>query len=124
MNKNITLLFTRISFSLMMITHGYPKLIKLFSENPSFSNPIGIGEIPTLTLAVFTEFIAPIFIIIGYKTKFFSVFPIITMIVAGFIVHFDDPFSRKEKAILYLVGFIIIYLLGPGKYSIDKKNKF
>ena len=124
MNKNITLLFTRISFSFMMITHGYPKLIKLFSENPSFSNPIGIGEIPTLTLAVFTEFIAPIFIIIGYKTKFFSVFPIITMIVAGFIVHFDDPFSRKEKAILYLVGFIIIYLLGPGKYSIDKKNKF
>tara|TARA_B110000008_G_scaffold235140_1_gene239828 strand:+ start:362 stop:736 length:375 start_codon:yes stop_codon:yes gene_type:complete len=124
MNKNITLLFTRISFSFMMITHGYPKLIKLFSENPSFSNPIGIGEIPTLTLAVFTEFIAPIFIIIGYKTKFFSVFPIVTMIVAGFIVHFDDPFSRKEKAILYLVGFIIIYLLGPGKYSIDKKNKF
>ena len=94
---------------------------KLFSENPSFSNPIGIGEIPTLILAVFAEFIAPIFIIIGYKTKFFSIFPIATMIVAGFIVHFDDPFPRKEKALLYLAGFIVIFLMGAGKYSTDKK---
>ena len=121
MYSNIALLIARISFSLSMMTHGYPKLIKLFSENPSFSNPIGIGEIPTLILAVFAEFIAPIFIIIGYKTKFFSIFPIATMIVAGFIVHFDDPFSRKEKALLYLAGFIVIYLMGAGKYSIDKK---
>ena len=42
MYTNITLLITRISFSLAMMTHGYPKLIKLFSESPSFGNPIGI----------------------------------------------------------------------------------
>ena len=43
------------------------------------------------------------------------------MVVAAFVVHFDDPFGRKEKAVLYLVGYMIIFLLGPGKYSIDKK---
>ena len=64
MISNISLLLTRVFFSLLMITHGYPKLMNLLSENPSFGDPIGIGEIPTLILAVIAEFIAPIFIII------------------------------------------------------------
>ena len=82
MNTNITLLITRIVFSLSMMTHGYPKLLKLFSDNPSFGNPIGIGEVPTLIIAVLAEFIAPIFIIIGYKTKIFTLLPMVTMVIA------------------------------------------
>ena len=121
MNTNIALLFTRVVFSLSMLTHGYPKLIKLFSESPTFGNPIGIGELPTLFLAVLAEFIAPIFVIIGYKTKIFTFFPMATMVVAAFIVHNGDAFQKKELAILYLMGFLIIFLRGPGKYSIDKK---
>ncbi len=121
MKTNITLLLTRIIFSLSMITHGYPKLLKLISENPGFSNPLGIGEIPTLILAVISELIAPLFVIIGYKTRIFSLFPIATMSVAAFIVHFDDPFKSKELALLYLAGYLIIFVIGPGKYSIDKR---
>lgn len=121
MNTNITLLITRIVFSLSMMTHGYTKLLNLFSANPSFGNPIGIGELPTLIIAVIAEFIAPIFIIIGYKAKLFSTLPIVTMLVAIFIVHLNDPFKNKELALLYFVGFLIIFLMGPGKYSINKK---
>jgi putative oxidoreductase len=43
------------------------------------------------------------------------------MFVAAFIVHLSDPFARKEKAILFLIGFIAIMMMGPGKYSIDRK---
>jgi putative oxidoreductase len=43
------------------------------------------------------------------------------MLVAAFIVHLDDPFKRKELALLYLVGFLIVLLMGAGKYSLDKK---
>ena len=121
MNTNITLLITRLVFSLSMMTHGYPKLLNLFSGNPSFGNPIGIGEVPTLIIAVLAEFIAPIFIIIGYKTKIFTLLPMVTMVIAAFVVHLDDPFKRKELALLYLVGFLIIFLMGPGKYSVNKK---
>ena len=122
MNINITLLITRIVFSLSMMTHGYPKLMNLLSGSPSFGNPIGIGEIPTLILAVLAEFVAPIFIIIGYRTKIFTLLPMVTMLVAAFVVHLDDPFKRKELALLYLVGFLIIFLMGPGKYSINKNK--
>ncbi len=121
--NNIGLLLLRIVFcGAMIYGHGLGKLNKLIAGNFKFSDPIGIGEAPTLFLAVFSEFIAPIFILIGFKTKFFSFFPAATMFVAAFIVHLSDPFSRMEKAILFLAIFVFFMISGPGKYSIDKFN--
>jgi len=31
------------------------------------------------------------------------------------------PFSKKEKALLYLVGYVILILMGSGKYSVDDR---
>ncbi|MFK7811471.1 MAG: DoxX family protein [Maribacter sp.] len=118
---HIGLAVLRILPSLMMLAHGLPKFKKLIAGNFEFGNPIGIGEAPSLFLAVVGEFIAPILIIIGYKTKFAAIPSLITMLVAAFIVHAADPFGTKEKALLYAVFFIAIILLGPGKYSLDKK---
>ena len=120
--NNIALLLLRIVFAgSMLYGHGLSKFYRLIEGNLSFANPIGIGEAPTLVLAVFSEFLAPLFILVGYKTKIFSFFPAATMFVAAFIVHLSDPFARKEKAILFLIGFIVIMMMGPGKYSIDRK---
>ena len=120
--NNIALLLIRIVFAGSKLNgHGLSKFYRLIEGYLSFANPIGIGEAPTLVLAVFSEFLAPLFILIGYKTKIFSFFPAATMFVAAFIVHLSDPFARKEKAILFLIGFIVIMMMGPGKYSIDRK---
>ena len=119
--KAIGLAFFRISMSAMMLTHGLPKFQKLIAGNFEFGDPIGIGATPSLFLAVIGEFVCPILVILGYKTRLASIPVIITMLVAAFIAHSDDPFSSKEKALLYLVSFVTIALLGPGKFSIDKK---
>ncbi len=120
--NNIALLILRIVFAgSMLYGHGLNKFNKLIEGDLTFANPIGIGEAPTLILAVISEFLAPIFILIGYKTRFFSFFPAATMFVAAFIVHMGDPFGRVEKALLFLTVFLILMLTGPGKYSIDKK---
>ncbi len=119
--KAIGLAFFRISMSVMMLTHGLPKFQKLIAGDFEFGDPIGIGATPSLFLAVIGEFICPILVIVGYKTRLASIPTAITMLVAAFIAHSDDPFGSKEKALLYLVTFITIALLGPGKYSIDKR---
>ena len=120
--NNIALLVLRDVFAgSMLYGHGLSKLNKLIEGDLGFANPIGIGEAPTLVLAVFAEFLAPIFIIIGYKTKFFSFFPAATMFVAAFIVHMGDPFGKIEKALLFLAVFVILMITGSGKYSIDRK---
>ena len=124
MNKfilNLGLLILRIGFSLGLITHGYGKFLKVINANFKFIDPIGIGVTPSLILASFGEFIAPIFIIVGWKTRLFSIFPAFTMLVAFTIAHDGDPFSRKEKSLMYLIAFISIYFTGPGKYSVDKE---
>ena len=111
----------RISFSVLMLTHGISKVEKLFADEIKFSDPIGLGSFWSLILITFAEFVAPVFILVGFKTRWFSIFPVIGMAVAAFVSHWDDPFPRKEKALLFMFGFLVIAMMGPGKYSIDKK---
>jgi len=125
MNKNLTdlaLLILRLASGGLMLTHGIPKINMLFASPIKFSDPIGIGEIPSLIFALIGEVLAPVLIILGYKTKIATIPSIITMLVAAFIVHASDPIDTKEKALLFLAMFITILLAGPGKYNtIDKK---
>lgn len=127
MNKkllsNIGLLILRVSMSASLITHGYPKFLKLMSGNFSFPDPLGIGEPPSMVLAVFSEFIAPIFVLVGLRTRFAAIPPAIAMAVAVFIVHGDDSFSKQEHAFLFFAAFIAIALLGGGKFGIDGMMK-
>ncbi|MGX1930014.1 DoxX family protein [Flagellimonas sp. 2504JD4-2] len=118
---HLGLALLRIVPSALLMTHGYPKLQKLISGDTEWLNPIGIGQAPSLFLAMLGEFICPILIIIGFKTRWAAIPSAITMFVAAFIHHASDPLGKKELALVYFVVFVVIYLLGPGKYSVDKK---
>lgn len=118
---NFGLLFLRVSLSGLMLVHGIPKLLNLLSGDLAFSDPFGLGSTISLILAILGEFVFPILIIIGFKTRLSAIPVLLTMAVAAFMHHANDPFSIKEKALLFLIGFISIALLGPGKYSVDKK---
>lgn len=120
--NHLAKLILRIGFGGFMLTHGIPKLMKLFAGGEiQFADPIGLGATVSLGLAVFAEVICAAAILVGYKTKWASIPLIITMLVAAFVVHGDDPFGKKEFALLYAVGYLAISLLGAGKYSIDRK---
>lgn len=119
---DFSLLTLRLAAGGLMLIHGLPKLMKFFSHGEiQFADPIGIGATPSLVLAVFSEVLCSLALMIGYKTRLFAIPLAITMIVAAFIVHANDPWGVKEKAILYLVMYISLILGGSGKYSFDKK---
>ncbi|NHF60071.1 DoxX family protein [Flavobacteriaceae bacterium TP-CH-4] len=118
---NIGLALLRIVPSALMLTHGIPKFQRLISGEIEFGDPIGIGPAPSLFLAVIGEVLCPILLILGFKTRWAAIPAAITMAVAAFIVHAPDSLQKKEMALLYLVFFVAIALLGPGKYSIDRK---
>ena len=44
-----------------------------------------------------------------------------SLLVAALIHHAADPIGAKEKNLLFAAIFISIFLLGPGKYSLDRK---
>ena len=118
---NFGLLLFRVGISAAMLTHGYGKFLKVIQGNFEFGDPIGIGPTFSLILAAIGEFIAPILIILGWKTRLATIFPTLTMLVAFAISHDGDPFSRKEKAFVYLIAFLTLYFTGPGKYSLGKE---
>ena len=118
---HLGMLLLRLGIGVGMLTHGYGKFIRVFQGNFKFGDPIGIGSTPSLILTAFGEFIAPIFIIIGWKTRLFSIFPAITMLVAFLIAHDGDPFSRKEKALMYLIAVVALIFTGHGKYALGKE---
>lgn len=120
-NKDLALLILRVAASGMLLTHGIPKIQKLFASPIEFGDPIGVGPTLSLILALIGEVVAPVLIIIGFKTRLAAIPAFITMAVAAFIVHADDGFGTKEKALLYALIFLVIYIAGPGKISIDKK---
>lgn len=114
------LLINRIAISGFMLTHGLPKLYRFFGDGDiRFADPLGIGVLPSLVLAVFAEVICSILIIIGFGTRLATIPLIITMVVAVFLVHAADPFQRMELGLMYLFAYLTILVAGPGKYSID-----
>ncbi len=120
-NKDWALLILRIVFGgFMLYGHGWRKLMKFFSDDPiKFANPFGLGAEASLGLTVFAEVLCAFLILIGFKSKWASIPLIITMIVAAFMIHGADPFGKKEMALIYLAGYVVIALLGSGKFSID-----
>ena len=113
------LLLWRVALSSFFLTHGLSKWERLFADEIKFADPIGMGPEVSLFLVVVAEVFAPLFVIMGFKTRWASVFPIIAMFVAAFIVHGDDPFRKMEMALLYFFGYLLLALTGPGKYSLD-----
>lgn len=117
---DIALLIVRVFVGFAMISHGFPKLQQLFSgEEIKFYDLLGIGPKITLILAVFAEFVCSLFLILGLFTRIAVFFLFVTMIIAGFVVHFTDEFSKREISLLYLSLYAIFITAGPGKFSID-----
>lgn len=120
LNNGVALLVGRVAISLLMLAHGLPKLDMLFSGvTIEFPSVFGLSAELSLTLAVFAEVFCSMFILVGFATRLASVPLIITMLVAIFYIHGEDVFAKKELAVLYLVGYIVLFVAGSGKYSVD-----
>ncbi len=118
---NISLFILRVVIGIFMLTHGIGKFEKLFlSDGPiQFADPLGVGAVVTLALVVFAEFFCSIFLILGLGTRIAGITLFINMIIIAFIIHANDGFGKQEFALLYALPYLMITLLGAGKYSID-----
>lgn len=117
--KDAGILLLRIFAGMLMIfPHGYAKVANFTGLMTKFPDPLGLGSFISLTGAVFTEVVCSLLIILGVKTRWFSVPALFTMIIAAFVVHANDPWKIKEKAVLFAVMYIVLIFTGGGKYSV------
>lgn len=118
---NIMLFILRATVSCFMLVHGIGKWQMLMSgaDTSQFPDPLGVGHSASLGLAVFAEVVCSGLLFVGFATRL-VVFPlIITMVIAVFVVHGADGFQEREMGSLYLLIYLLLFVTGSGKYSID-----
>ena len=105
---------------LMLMNHGYDKLMHFSQRAHRFSDPFNIGSTTSYSLVLFAEFFCAAFIILGLFTRLAAIPLIITMGVVVWISHNGSFSGKGELPALFLAAFIAILFVGPGKVSIDR----
>ena len=116
---SLFLLALRIFFGVLLMSHGIQKWSNFQEMSATVPDPLGVGSPLSLGLAIFGEMVCSMGFIIGLLYRLAMLPMIFTMGMAFFVIHGNDPFSVKELALVYLVVFILMYISGPGKFSVD-----
>lgn len=104
---------------MMLFGHGWGKLMSFGEKYAQFPDPLGVGSPLSMTMAVGAEVFCSLAVMLGLATRLTAVPLVITMLVAAFLIHADDPWGKKEFALMYLLPFLTLVFTGPGKFSID-----
>ena len=113
------MLVLRLGVGILMMMHGYGKLMHFSEMKGTFMNFMGIGSTLSLALLVFAEFFCSVFLILGLFTRLATIPLIIATSVMVFKAHKGDVFGEGEHALLFLIGYVVLLFVGPGRASID-----
>jgi len=116
---NMAIFLLRLVFGVLIMKHGYDKLVHFSEIKVTFLNFLSLGKTTSLLMTVFAEFFCGLFILLGLFTRLASIPLIICMAVALFKVHNGDIFGDGASATLYLGAFLVLLMIGPGKVSVD-----
>lgn len=116
---NFGMLLLRVVLGILLISHGYSKLVAFNTLKHTFMNFMGLGSTVSLLLIIFAEVFCSVFLILGLFTRFAAIPIIIAMFVVVFMVSNGDVFGAGEKGMIYLASAITILFCGPGKISVD-----
>jgi len=118
-------IFGRIFLSAVFLIAGVNKIFN-YEGTTAYMESFGVPDFLYIP-AIILEILFPLLLIIGYQTKIAALVMAIFTIVVAIIFHtnFDDhmQFITFFKDIAIAGGFIIIFVNGAGKFSVDYKLK-
>ena len=117
---SLLLLCLRLLFGILLIIHGFDKVYNYTALCFTFPDPIGIGREISLLFAIFAEILCSLALIFGALFRL-SMLPILAVLIVAFFHIHQASIIQGELAFLYLIVLILMYIAGPGQYSIDAK---
>lgn len=115
---SLLILALRLFFGILFFSHGIDKMINFNELSYTYPSVLGFGSYMTLMVSIFCEFACSLFLIVGLLVRITVIPMIAAMAVAFFDIH-DGMFPAGELSLIYLILFVILYITGPGRYSID-----
>lgn len=116
---DFSMLILRLGFGILMIPHGYAKLMGFADKSDKFMTFMGLSGPASLSLTIFAELVCAGLVAIGLFTRLATIPLIIATVVIVFVAHEGDIFDSASSGFFYLLAYTVIFLLGPGKYSLD-----
>jgi putative oxidoreductase len=116
---NFAVLLLRLGVGILMMHHGYQKLTHFSEIKTQFINFLGLGSTVSLALTVFAELVCSMFLVLGLFTRLAVIPLIISSCVALFIALGGDVFGKGELITHYLIAYIVLLFIGPGRISVD-----
>lgn len=127
-NNDLGLMILRISLGMLMLLHGIAKIQNGtgFIEGVFEKN----GLPPVLAYTVYIgEIIAPLMLIVGYRTRLAAVLLAGTMVVVVFTAAMDKVGKLTEVGAwalevqaLFFFGALALFFTGGGKFGMSHKN--
>lgn len=126
MSENIGKLILRLMVGGMMLFHGIDKALHGITSIEGALKSQGVPEM--LAYGVYVgEILAPIFLIIGWKSRVWAGVIVFNMAVAIYLTKLGSLLSlgthgawAVELPMFYLLSALAIVLLGSGKYAIER----
>lgn len=117
----LLILRVALGFS-MLLLHGRGKMLNFAATAEKFPALFGLPSNVNAGLAVFAEVICSALLIAGLFTRFAALMLAFTMSTAFFIVHKSTLVGEHsgELAMVYLFGYVTLFLAGGGKISVDR----
>ena len=118
-------IFGRIFLSAVFLIAGVNKIFN-YEGTTSYMESFGVPDFLYIP-AIILEILFPLLIVIGYQTKISALIMAIFSISLAIIFHTD--FSNQMQVMSFLKnfaiagGFIIIFVNGPSRWSIDYMPK-
>lgn len=123
-------LVLRLTLGLMMLFHGWAKIVGGVDGIAGLFQNIGLPGILAYLVYV-GEILAPLFLIAGAYSRVASLLIVGNMVVAILLVHSGDIFAISrtggwaiEVQAFYLMTAVVVILLGPGKYSFMPESRW
>ena len=124
-NQDLAKLLLRLTCGGILLFHGVHKVfvevdhVKVIVRNAGLPEVLAYGNI-------IGEFVAPIFVLIGLKTRIAAAIIAVNMLMSVLIGHRDIMFSINdyggwmiETNVLYMMTAVVLFFTGAGKYSLS-----
>lgn len=129
-NNDLGLLIIRLSLGLLMLLHGIAKLSHGVDFLSGMFQDLGLPGFFAYSVYI-GEVVAPVLLIIGYRTKLAALLFAFTMLAAVLMAHASDIFVLTETGgwavelqALYFFGALALFFTGAGTYAVSKTSKW
>ena len=123
--QDLGLIVYRLALGASMMAHGYFKFVggeqTLYNVGHMLAQ-FGVpdGYLLLGIMAAFSEVIGGVLLILGLLTRFGALLVMMPLAVAT-AVHWSGGFFKWDYPSQMMFGALLLFIAGPGRYSLDRK---